>query len=430
MVPRLLFTMLAITLLYTHGAQADPSIEWNDMLVKTFADPSVGWDPEYAAYAAARMNIAIYDAVNAIDQKHAPYVYPVTFKATDKTASQEAAAAQAAHDALIALTPTRSELWPSYDQLLATQLKAIGDGPARDRGRALGQASAQAIALARAGDGSGHRADIGYIAGIFPGNYRLTGMPADKPAWGKVKLFALESTRQFLPSGPLPLRSEEYARELSEVKSLGRKDSTMRTPEQTCLAFFWAEQEPGQRTPPGSWIVIAMTLAQQQKNTLTENARMFALLSMAMADAGTVSWDVKYTYIRWRPITAIRMADDDGNDKTTADPQWDSLLPAPNFPSYFSGHSTFGFAAASTLANFFGTDTLQFVATSTSVPEGITGCTPRPYSSLMQAARDNGRARIYLGVHMEHENVDADRVGRQIGEFVSARYLYSLSKAL
>lgn len=378
------------------------------------------------------MNLALYDAVNAIEQQHAPYLYPHTFSAADRTASTAAAVAQAAYDALVAVTVATPSLWVGYDHLLAKELKDINDGPAKEQGRRLGHAAAMAMALARQGDGSQQRSDSGYAPGTLPGNYQLTPpsySAADKPAWGKVKLFALESTRQFPIPGPVPLESAEYAKEFNEVKELGAKHSSTRTAEQTCLAFFWAEQEPGQRTPPGSWIVIAHTLAVQQKNTLAQNARMFALLSMAMADAGIVSWDVKYTYLRWRPITVIHKADPQMNPYTLPDPTWESLLPAPNFPAYFSGHSTFGFAAATALAEFFQTDSITFSATSTSVPSNIKNCTPRTYQSLQHAAADNGRARIYLGVHMQHENLDADRVGRQIGEFVATTKLYPLPTA-
>ena len=413
--------------------QEDVVIQWNGELIQIFRDKDAGWDPELAAYTAAITNIAIFDAVNASSGKYRPYIYSGPAL---PGAQVDAAAATAGHDALVGVlnrwlgksSPSiYKRLKDSCDALLQKQLHAIPEGSGKKAGIKQGQLAAQAILAARQADGSERRQDVGYSPGRLPGDYELTppaNLPADKPAWGKVKLFALERLSQFPPPGPPALTSAEYTRNFNDVKTVGCLSCPARTSEQTLLAKFWAEQSPGTRTPPGSWIVIAQTLGVLQKNNLLQNARMFALLSIAMADAGIVAWDVKYTYARWRPVTAIRMAQDDGNPATQPDPTWESLLPAPNFPAYFSGHSTFGSAASTALAEFFGTDKLTFTCTSDTVP-GVT----LTYHSLSKAAYDNGRARIWLGVHMENENVDAANVGTNIGRYVYTTQLTEAAPA-
>ena len=401
-------------------AVADDVTDWNEALLKTFMLRT--WDPEYAAYTTAIMNIAVFDAVNAIaGHKYRYYAFGESVKAG---ASERAAVVSAAYQVALASLwddpPQAPALRKLYDDLFLKGLASIPDNEARQAGLIIGYNSAAAILHNRYDDGSRRRSDRTYSPGTLPGDYRLTPpgfLPADKPAWGDVKLFALKSHFQFTVPGPLPIGSPQYAADFNEVKSLGAKESTTRTPEQKYLAQFWAEQTPGTRSPPGSWIAIAMTIAKDKKTTLFENARLFALLGIAMADSGIASWEVKYSYNRWRPVTAIRLASTTDNPNTAPDPNWDSLLPAPNFPAYFSGHSNFGWSAAVVIAEFFKTDTITFTCDSTTVPG------TRTYTSLSKAADDNGRARIWLGVHMQHENVDSAEQGRKIGHFVFANYL-------
>lgn len=428
--------LAAVTLaLWPSAARADVITEYNDGLVELFrlspvtgavpADDDV--DPELAAYAAAMMNTAAFDAVNAIVGGYKPYRF--TGK-PDGTASPEAAAAQAGHDALVSLWFLQTlPQTNAVDKLLADQLAKIPDGAAKTNGIAFGKLVAAAIVDARKNDGSNPKSPPMYTPGTAPGDWQPTPpmfTAADKPWWGAVRPFAIPSpVSDFAtPPGPPALDSPEYAKLFNEVKDIGRKDSKTRTINQTRLALFWAEQQPHQRTPPGSWIVISSALARSHKTTLIESARLFALVGLAMADAGIDAWQVKYESNFWRPVTAIRNAANDGNPATEADPTWDSLLPAPNFPAYFSGHSNFGWSAATVIQRFFGTDALSFTATTTSTSELVKNETI-PYTSVAAAATDNGIARVYLGVHFSNENTDSAAVGVQVGTYV---YDHELTK--
>jgi len=193
---------------------------------------------------------------------------------------------------------------------------------------------------------------------------------------------------------------------------LGSATSATRTPEQTDIARFWADGA-GSATPPGHWNLIAQDVAEMQGNTVSENARLFALLNIATADAAIACWDNKYAYNFWRPITAIHEADSDGNPDTTQDLTWAPLLPTPPFPSYTSGHSTFSSAAATILAAFFGTDDIAFTASSEAP-----GVADRSFLSFSEAAEEAGRSRIYGGIHFQFDNQDALAIGNALGHFV------------
>lgn len=425
--------LAAVTLaLWPSAARADVITDYNDGLLTLFRlSPVVGAtsgdddvDPELAAYATAMMNTAAFDAVNAVVGGYKPYIFSGK---PDGTASPEAAAAQAGHDALRSLWFLQASSQTAViDALLMDALAKIPESAEKTSGIALGKQSAAALVAARKNDGSNPAKPPPFTPGTKPGDWQPTppmALPADKPWWGAVTSFAIPSPVSSFatPPGPPTLDSAEYAKLFNEVKDIGRKDSKTRTAAQTNLALFWSEQQPHQRTPPGSWIAIASTLAKSHSTTLIESARLFALLGLAMADAGIDAWEVKYApYASWRPITAIRGAADDGNPATEADPTWDSLLPAPNFPAYFSGHSNFGWSAATVIQRFFGTDALTFTATSDTVKE------PIAYASIAAAATDNGAARIYLGVHFSNENTDSAAVGVEVGTYV---YDHQLLKA-
>jgi hypothetical protein len=207
-----------------------------------------------------------------------------------------------------------------------------------------------------------------------------------------------------------------YAQDYDQVKALGAKTSAVRTAEQTEIARFWADGA-GTVTPPGHWNMIAADVAQQRGNTLAENARLFALVNIAMADAGIVSWDAKYHYNLWRPITAIREGDDDGNDATAGDATWEPLLATPPFPECTSGHSTFSGAAATILASLYGDD---FAFTTDS--DGLPGVT-RSFLSFSDAADEAGISRIYGGIHFQFSNEQGLATGRGLGEYVAGNYL-------
>jgi hypothetical protein len=249
-----------------------------------------------------------------------------------------------------------------------------------------------------------------------------------EPMWGDVTPFGIPSAMSFLPPPPPAMNSPEYAAAVNQVESLGALDSSTRTPEQTQIGLFWAYDLPGVMGPPPiHYDQIAQEIALQQHNTFDQNARMFALVNIAMADAGIVAWDAKYTYSFWRPITAIRNAGSDGNPATVADPTWTPLgapgqgvVPnyTPPFPSYVSGHATFGGALFQTLADFYQTDHVTFTITSDELP-GVT----RTYTTFSDATQENAWSRIYLGIHYSFDATGGIAAGESIANYVSSHDL-------
>jgi membrane-associated phospholipid phosphatase len=193
------------------------------------------------------------------------------------------------------------------------------------------------------------------------------------------------------------------------VKTLGAVNSSRRTADQTEIALFWADGA-GTVTPPGHWNVIAQDVAA--RNSMRQKARLFALLNVALADAGIASWDAKYTYNFWRPVTAIRAGDTDGNPATAPDPTWTSLITTPPFPEYTSGHSTFSGAAAAVLSRFYGTPRVPFSTTSDALPGVV-----RDFSGFLEAAREAALSRLYGGIHFRSANEDGLKAGLAIGEW-------------
>jgi membrane-associated phospholipid phosphatase len=313
-------------------------------------------------------------------------------------------------------------VYPKQKSTLDAEYRAalaeIRAGAAREDGADLGRFVAQRVLAWRENDSAARRGS--YEPKSLAGLWRPTPdkfAPALLPAWGDVTSFAMRPGTQRRPPGPPALTSAAYTAAYQEVKLLGGKDSTARTPDQTEIAQFWAD-DAGTATPPGHWNVIAQTVALQRGQSLAENARMFALLNMALADAGILCWVVKFTVEFWRPVTAIGWQGDTGNPTTTADPAWRSLLTTPPFPAYTSGHSTFSGAAAAVLAKFHGTDRISFTSTSDGLP-GVT----RSFASFSAAAEEAGQSRIYGGIHWQFDNVDGLACGRHLGQYVCEKYL-------
>ncbi len=215
--------------------------------------------------------------------------------------------------------------------------------------------------------------------------------------------------RAVRPPGPPALDSAAWAQDYNEVKELGAATGSTRTPEQSLIAQFWADGA-GTETPAGHWNSIARDVSERLETPLIEKARLFALLNVALADAAICAWDAKYAYAFWRPVTAIRNGDIDGNDDTVADPTWSSFIVTPPFPDYVSGHSTFSGAAATVLALFYRTDDVAFTATSDFLP-GVT----RDFNSFSAAADEAALSRLYGGIHYRSANEDGLRAGVAIG---------------
>lgn len=384
---------------------ADVVTDWNAELLRAVRVTST--NPPRASRAMAMVQTAVFDAVNSVHRGYQPYLDLVD---TPAGTSAEAAAAVAAHRVLSSLFPGQVG---EFDLRLADSLGKIPDGPGKDAGIALGQSCAASLIAARANDGSNDV--VPYVPGDQPGQWRPTPpgfLPALLPNWPGVTPFAMTSGSQFRPPAPPALNSAEYAAAYDEVKRLGRVDSAERTAEQTEIARIWAAGA-GTVTPPGQWNQIASQLGST--NSLEENARMFALLGIAVADAAIVSWDAKYEYDLWRPVTGIQLGDVDGNDDTEGDAAWQPLLVTPPFPSYTSGHSTFSSASAAILEMFFGTDSLLFTVAS----DGLT----RDFSSLSEAAAEAGQSRIYGGIHWQFDNVAGLNSGDALARYIFANFL-------
>ena len=380
-----------------------PVIDWNQVLLSIVNTPGAQPANVQPTRNFAILHAAIYDAVDAIDRSHDPYLISVR---APRGASETAAADAAAHTALVALYPVQQS---PLDADYAAELAKVADGPAKDKGIRLGEQVSSDLLAIRANDGS-NSTPPPFVAGTNPGDYRPT--PPNFPApvfttWGQVTPFVLDRSDQFRPAPPPALTSDAYAAAINEVQSLGSATSTTRTAEQTQIGQFW--------NPPiqNFWNQIAQTVANALHSDLPTTARLFAALNLSFADSAIAFYDAKYTYRLWRPVTGIRLADTDGNPNTVADPNWLPL--AGNTaadPSYPGAHSTISAAGADVLASFYGDDQ-HFSVTSPALP-GVT----RSFSGFSAAADEAGLSRIYSGQHTRLDHVAGQTLGREVAGFV------------
>jgi PAP2 superfamily len=394
----------AINLAFSIGnpANADGVTDWNNAALDAIRAGHTA--PPIASRSLAILHVSIYDAVNGITRTHEKYLVP---SAVPASASEEAAASAAAHKALVNLFPANVS---SFDTLYASILATIPNSPHKTAGIVWGEFVANQILTARANDGSD--AIVQPPGGSGPGVWVPTPpgfLPYLLPQWGFVVPFGMSSSSQFRPPGPPSLDSQQYAADYEEVKQLGAAVGSTRTPDQSEIALFWADGA-GTETAPGHWNSIAQIIAAAQGNTLEENARLFALLNIVMADAAICAWDAKYTFDFWRPVTAIAFAE----------PQlhWMSFIVTPPFPDYTSGHSTISAAAATVLPLFYGTEDLPFTTGSDFLP-GVF----RSFSTCFDAAEEAAASRIYGGIHFRTASEDGLQAGTSIGEWTFANYL-------
>lgn len=384
--------------------------------------------PPEVALRLALIHTAMFDAMNSVDGDYASYLPDLPPNSPET--SQEAAGVSAAYSVARALYPNNREL-AVWDATRSETLKHIAEGPAKDAGIVYGQNVATRLLALRSSDGSTGSAS--YTPSGELGDWARTApdyIPPLLPHWGQVHPVAVESAEQYRPDPPPDLSSEAYAQAVDEVLRLGRVDSSERTADQTEIALFWADGG-GTATPPGHWNRIASRISLQQEHSVLEHARTLALLNLAMADAGIASWDAKYTYDLWRPIDAIRRADQDGNNATSVDSQWLPLLRTPPFPAYTSGHSSFSGAAAAVLTTLFGEE-YAFASRS----DGHTGLTQKPLQSVMtrqfarfaDAANEASKSRVYGGIHYSFDGSAGLAAGKAIGEYVTENWLLELNE--
>ena len=407
----------------------DQVIQWNRILLGILRTPGAQPPTVHPTRGMAMMHAAVYDAVNAIVKTHGGYV--IQLKAP-RHASVAAAAAQAAHDVLAQLYPSQAS---ALDADLATSLATVPDGQAKDQGVRVGTTAAAQIVSLRSTDGSA-TTPIPFTPGTNPGDYQLTPPAFAQPVftnWPLVKPFALRRANQFRPGPPPALTSSTYTAGFDEVKSLGELGSTTRTADQTQIAKFWGA--PIQNY----WNEIAQTAALQHGDTLPQNARLFALLDLTVADSVIAFYDAKYTYRFWRPVTAIRAegaaaaraaaADAaSGEDpaessaaelaRVAADANWTPLANTALDPSYPGAHAVVSAAAADVLAGFFHTDRDSFAVTSEVLP-GV----ERSFTSFSAAADEASVSRIYAGQHFRFDQVAGQTLGRRVAGYVLQNFL-------
>lgn len=410
------FVMLvAVLVLFpSTPAKADVILDWNTLALDCIRNDNTG--PTISTRNLAIFHTAIYDAVNSITRTHQPYQFQIT---APTNCSAEAAAVGAAYEVITALYPSFT---PWADDLYDDYLATATPGAALTNGLDFGWWVGLLTLDSRSADGS--NTEVPYIPSNLPGQWQRTPpffRPPLTPHWRYVDTFCLPDIEPFVPTPPPALNSPEYAAALNEVKSIGGTGSTNRTPEQSQIAVFWSDFSYT-AMPPGHWHEIAATIAASKTNTLEQNARMFALISLAQADAAIVCWETKYRYNLWRPITAIQRADEDGNAATEKNATWNHFLASPPFPAYTSGHSTFSKASAQVLTHFYGTDAIPFTAYSDSLTN------TRNFNSLSACADEVGMSRIYGGIHFQFDNVAGKKCGKAIGDYVSANYLLANEK--
>jgi membrane-associated phospholipid phosphatase len=386
-------------------------VQWNRQLLMIVRTTGAQPATIHPTRSFAIMHAAIYDAVNAIDGTHKPYLIRLS---ASHFASQEAAAAAAAHEVLV-------KLYPSFQATLDTQFQqAVAQLPNRGQadGVIIGKTVADRILALRANDGSNAQ-PIPYVFGNAPGDYQST--PPNFPKqpqfthWSRVTPFALESADQFRPGGPAKLTSDRYSDAFDQIKSLGIAGSTTATEDEALTGRFW------NGAIQNYWNEITQTAALAHDLTTAENARLFALLNLSFADGVIAFYDAKYTYNFWRPVTAIRAGATDGNPDTNADPNWlpevGNTTPDPSYPG---AHAVISAAGAEVLISFFHKDHFEFDVTSEVLPGAV-----RSFTSFPAAAEEATLSRIFAGVHFLFDLTTGQRLGSDVADFVVDYFLTS-----
>jgi hypothetical protein len=420
-----LFVALALVALASPTvARANAVTDWN-LIASNAIVVTAGQPPPVSALSFAMVQGAVYDAVNAIDRSHQPYLLEPPSNPTD---SKEAAAAAAAYRVLVGF-PDLPGLFPAQQPTLQpfyeNYIASLPDNPpgSRAAGVTIGKATARAMLTARLNDGRFGPPPTLYPPG--PGIWRPTppNYANDPAPWvGNVRPFLVPNAEMLRTDGPNALTSDAYAEDFNEVKELGSLYSTTRTPDQTDAAIFW------QGHAHALFNGIFRTLAASQGLDIVDTARLFAMENLAAADAAIGCWNDKYYWQFWRPITAIREADTDGNPATEADPTWlplfdpatpvcnPPLLVTPPFPDHPSGHACATSAFVHTLRNFFGTDRIAFSAFSNK------SCTTRSFDRFSDALEEVIDARVWAGIHFRTADVQGSVLGKKVAHYLKKHY--------
>lgn len=380
------------------SARADAVLDWN----ATAAALPIAVPPIHARVMAA-MHGAVHDAINSIEPQHETYRFPVEAAAG---ASKDAAVASAAHAVLSALMPSQKA---ALDAALAQSLAKIGDERSKADGIVVGKTVAERMLAWRAKDNFDAKAEDkpGTGAGVW--QRTPPGLaPGALPQFGGVTPFTLKSVDQFAAKGRPALTSREFARDLDEIKRLGGRQSTERTAEQTAVAIFWAGNEIPQLN------AVARAASQARKLSMHENARLFALVHTAAADALIVSFRIKYEENAWRPVTAIRA----GYGSVAPDPSWESLLITPPHPDYPCAHCITAGAIAQVLRDLLGSDEVRFTYV---YPPGLGMM--RSYMSLARIEKEMEDARVFAGIHFRSTSEHSTELGRRVGAYAVANHL-------
>jgi hypothetical protein len=389
-------------------AAADNAVvHWNELAVNAILADATTRTPSAAALYVAIVQAAIYDATMAIVKTHKSYASSAV---ASPRASVDAAVAAAAHDVLVEYFPAQQG---SLDAAYAASLAATPDGSPKDDGIRIGHQVAVDIIALRAHDG--RFATVAAPDGTRPGEWRRTASGAAVTPWtGQVTPFLVKSGAQFRPHGPNRLRSAEYATQLNETRLYGAKEGTpglRRTPEQTEIARFWTDNTVGQYNR------ALRNLANERALSTAQSARLFAMSDLAGADAMITCWNTKFHYSFWRPITAIRLADTDGNPATTADPTWEPFSVTANHPEYTSGHACLTGAITRVLEEFLGTDRIDFT-----MDAAVAGTSARHFDTVRQLRDEVENARIYGGDHYRKGGSDGTKSGDRVARWGLERF--------
>ena len=412
--------LVASATLIPGAARADEVTDWTEQMFR--AHVIAASSPLNTTRSAAIVQTAIFDAVNGIEKQ---YAHIRVAPAAPAGASKNAAVMQAAYATLVSLFPTQK---PAFDARRAVSMTEIGNHESAasiQAGVTWGQTVADAILAWRSTDGFTPPPPP-FTGGLAPGQWRPTppaNLPGAGPQFAYMTPWAIQSPSQFRPAGPPALNSARYAIDFNETRTMGSATSTLRTPDQTIASWFWASS-----TASYIWNAVALDLIahdnrdwdddfggrwnSKHDDSLLSNARLLALMQVAMADAAIGCWEAKYTYVFWRPVTAIPLADTDGNPATTLDASWAPLFATPAHPEYPSGHSCVSGAATAVLADRFGERTRFSVQSDTML--GVT----REFRSFSSALEDVKDARIFAGIHFRKATEDGTVLGASVAEYV------------